>query len=313
MKIKGHIRTFKFAVVTAAIVIATLGLTWGPSGGLNTADAQAESHKHKGTLVKADYAQVNGLKMYYELHGHGGRPLVLLHGGFSNIQTDFGKALPKLAKDRRVIAIELQGHGHTADIDRPLTYEQMADDTIALLNKLHVTKADYYGYSVGGAVAMQAAMRHPDVVGKLVVISSIFKTEGFHPEIIASISQLTPTSFAGTPIEEMYKKISPKPELLGNVILKVKHLILNQNWSPESVRAIKAPTFIAIGDSDNITLEHAVEMFRLRGGGVIGDFVGLPSSQLAVLPRTTHFSITQNQKVVTMATQFLDQENKVSE
>ncbi|MEK7152813.1 MAG: alpha/beta hydrolase [Patescibacteria group bacterium] len=304
----------KFVTIVAAALVAGLGFVWGLNGGLNEDHVAATSQKHKkDTLVKADYALVNGLEMYYEIHGRRGRPLVLLHGGFSNIQTDFADVLPALAKDRRVIAIEVQGHGHTADIDRPFTYEQLADDTVALLDQLNIEQADYYGYSLGGGVAMQAAIRHPQAVRKLVVISSIYKADGFHPEVLGSISQLTPTTFVGTPIEDAYKKIAPKPEQLGQVTVKVRDLLLAQNWSPESVRSIKAPTFIAIGDSDNIRLEHATEMFGLLGGGVVGDFVGLPQSQLAVFPATTHFGIPHNKEVTSAATKFLDHESQSAE
>jgi pimeloyl-ACP methyl ester carboxylesterase len=234
------------------------------------------------------YAPVNGLEMYYEIHG-AGRPLVLLHGAYMTID-GFGTLLPALAATRQVIAVELQAHGHTADIDRPLTYEQMADDTAALLRHLDIPTADVFGYSMGGGVALQLAMRHPEVVRKLVVASASYTSDGMHPELLAMISSITPEAFAGSPLEEAYRQTAPKPEDFPRLVAKLKQLDLEPfAWPPEDVRGIAAPTLLVVGDSDAVRLEHAVELFRLLGGGVMGDLAGLPKSRLAVLPGTTHF------------------------
>jgi pimeloyl-ACP methyl ester carboxylesterase len=234
------------------------------------------------------YAPVNGLNMYYEIHGTG-RPLVLLHGAYMTIDM-FGELLPTLAETRRVIAVELQGHGHTADVDRPLSYEQMADDVAALLRHLEIEEADIFGYSMGGGVALQIVIRHPEVVRKLVVASASYTSDGMHPELLEMIPSIVPEAFAGSPVDEAYLRTAPNPEDFPNLVAKLKRLDMEPfAWPPEHLRAIEAPTLIVVGDSDAIRLEHAVEMFRLLGGGVMGDLAGLPRSRLAVLPGTTHF------------------------
>jgi pimeloyl-ACP methyl ester carboxylesterase len=239
-------------------------------------------------LGAGDYASVNGLEMYYEIHGTG-RPLVVLHGAYMTIDA-MGEIVPSLAETRQVIAVELQGHGHTADIDRPITYEGMADDTAALLRHLGIEKADVFGYSMGGGVALQIAIRHPEVVRKLVVASASYTSDGMYPELLEMIPTLTPEVFAGSPIEEVYLRTAPSPEDFPNLVAKLKQLDMEPfAWPPEDIQGIAAPTLLIIGDSDAIRLEHAVEMFRLLGGGVMGDLAGLPKSQLAVLPGTAHF------------------------
>ncbi|HSK98698.1 MAG TPA: alpha/beta hydrolase [Rubrobacteraceae bacterium] len=236
---------------------------------------------------RGNYAAVNGLQMYYEVHGSGD-PLVVLHGAYMTIET-MGEIVPSLAQGRQVIAVELQGHGHTADIDRPLAYEQMADDVAALLVRIGVEKADVFGYSMGGGVALQIAVWHPEVVRKLVVASASYTSDGMYPELLEMIPTITPEVFAGSPIEEAYLRSAPNPQDFPNLVAKLKQLLLEPRaWPPEDIRGIEAPTLLVIGDSDAIRPEHAVELFRLLGGGVMGDLAGLPKSQLAVLPGTTH-------------------------
>ncbi|MDQ3832653.1 MAG: alpha/beta hydrolase [Actinomycetota bacterium] len=240
------------------------------------------------TSTRGNYAEVNGLNMYYEIHGTG-QPLVLLHGAYMTIDL-MGEVVPALAETRQVIAVELPGHGRTADIDRPLTYEQMADDIAALLRHLVIEKADVFGYSMGGGVAFQVAIRHPEVVRKLVVASASYTSDGMHPELLEMIPTLTPEAFAGSPIEEALLRTAPYPDDFPTLVAKMKQLDMEPfAWPPEDIRGIAAPTLLIVGDSDAIRLEHAVELFRLLGGGVMGDLAGLPKSQLAVLPSTTHF------------------------
>src|SRR5918999_2828497 len=236
-----------------------------------------------------NYAPVNGLEMYYEIHGTG-EPLVLLHGAFSAIGTSFGNVLPELAKTRQVIAFEMQAHGRTADIDRLLSMEQMADDTAALLRHLGIERADIFGYSMGAGAALQLAIRHPEAVRRLVLASVSYTSDGMHPELVEMIPTITPEVFAGTPIEEEYLRTAPNPDDFPTLVAKLKRLDLEPfAWPPEDVRGISAPTLLIVGDSDVVRLEHAVELFRLLGGGVMGDLAGLPKSQLAVLPGTSHF------------------------
>jgi len=237
---------------------------------------------------KGNYAEVNSLNIYYEIHGSG-QPLVLLHGAYMTIDL-MGEIVPALAESRQLIAVELQGHGHTADIDRPLSYELMADDIAALIEHLAFEKADLFGYSMGGGVALQVAIRHPEVVRKLVVASASYTSEGMHPELLEMIPTLTPEAFAGSPIEEAYLKSAPNPDDFPTLVAKMKRLDMEPfAWPAEEIRGITAPTLLIVGDSDAIRLEHAVELYRLLGGGVMGDLAGLPKSQLAVLPGTTHF------------------------
>ena len=238
--------------------------------------------------IRGNYAEVNGLNIYYEIHGSG-QPLVLLHGAYMTIDL-MGEIVPALAGSRQVIAVELQGHGHTADIDRSLSYELMADDIAALIEHLALEKADLFGYSMGGGVALQVAIRHPEVVRKLVVASASYTSEGMHPGLLEMIPTLTPEAFAGSPIEEAYLRSAPNPDDFPTLVAKMKRLDMEPfAWPAEDIGGIAAPTLLIVGDSDAIRLEHAVELFRLLGGGVMGDLAGLPKSQLAVLPGTTHF------------------------
>jgi pimeloyl-ACP methyl ester carboxylesterase len=255
---------------------------------------------------KTGYAPVNGLEMYYEIHGTG-RPLVVLHGAYMTIEL-MGKLVPELTRDRQVIAVEFQGHGHTADIDRPITYEQLADDTAALLRHLGIDNADIYGYSLGGGVALQLAIRHPALVRKLVVVSASYTSDGMYPEVLAAIEQITPDLFAGTPWREAYDRTAPNPEAFSALVDKLKQLDLTPfAWPAEAIRSIPAPTLIVIGDSDGTPPEHAAELFRLRGGGVFGDLAGLPAAQLAVLPGTTHVGLLDRADwLLAMVPPFLD-------
>jgi pimeloyl-ACP methyl ester carboxylesterase len=230
------------------------------------------------TNPQTGYAPVNGLRMYYEVFGTG-RPLVLLHGAYMTIET-MGQIVPSLAESRQVITVELQAHGHTADIDRPLTYEHMADDVAALLRHLGIEQADVFGFSTGGGVALQLAIRHPEVVRKLVVASASYSSDGMHPELLEMTPTITPQAFAGSPIEEAYLRSAPHPEDFPTLVAKMKQMDLKPfAWPEEDIRGIEAPTLLIIGDSDAIRLEHAVDMFRLLGGGVMGDLTGLPKSQ----------------------------------
>jgi pimeloyl-ACP methyl ester carboxylesterase len=261
----------------------------------------------QGTDEKGRYADVHGLSMYYEIHGEG-HPLVLLHGALSATGTSFGKLLPDLARERRVIAVEMQGHGHTADIDRPLRYEQLADDIAALLAQIGIAKADLFGWSLGAGVALQAAIRHPEVVRKLVLASVTYNSGGLYPELLAGIENSKPEDLAGTPFYEEYIRIAPNPQNFPRLFAKLRQLDSEiQDWPVEAIRAIKAPTLLIIGDSDIIRPEHTVELFRLLGGGVAGDLAGLPRSQLAVLPGTTHMTLMDRAGwLLSMMTTFLD-------
>ena len=265
------------------------------------------------SMGKGSYAQVNGLEMYYEMHGEG-QPLVLLHGALSAIGTSFGKQLPNLSKERQLIAVEMQGHGHTADIDRPLRYESLADDVAALLTRLGLDQADLFGWSLGAGVALQTAIRHPQFVRKLVLASVTYHHSGLYPELLAGIEHAKPEDLVGTPFYEEYTRIAPHPQDFPRLFAKQQQLDSEiQDWPVEAIRAIKAPTLLIIGDADVVRPEHTVELFRLLGGGVAGDLVGLPRAQLAVLPGTTHVTLVDRVEwLVPMVTKFLDRKDAMS-
>ena len=251
------------------------------------------------TPTHSGYAPVNGLHMYYEIHGTG-RPLVLLHGAFSAIGTSVGKILPALAATRQVIAVELQGHGRTADIDRPLTIANMAHDIVALLEHLGIEQADFFGYSMGAGVALALAIQHPAVVRKLVVASVTYNTSGLQPGLLEGLAGLKPEYMVGSPWHDEYTRLAPRPEDFPTLVAKVTQLNMNLPELPASaVQSITAPTLLIIGDSDIVQPEHAVEMFRLLGGGVSGDTpAGLPASQLAILPGASHTMVVDKADVL---------------
>jgi pimeloyl-ACP methyl ester carboxylesterase len=246
--------------------------------------------------------------MYYEIHGEG-QPFVLLHGAFSAIGTSFGKFLAPLAKARQVIAFELQGHGRTADIDRPLTLEGMADDVAAALEQLGIERADVFGYSSGASIALHLAIRHPEAVRKLVLASVTYTLSGVHPGLMDGMGEMKPEMMFGSPWHEEYMRIAPRPEDFNRLFAKKTEMDRQIKDIPADViRALKAPTLLVIGDSDLVRPEHAVEMFRLLGGGVFGDMPpGLPDSQLAILPGTSHVTVVERADwLVPMIHAFLD-------
>jgi pimeloyl-ACP methyl ester carboxylesterase len=260
------------------------------------------------TLVQSGYAPINGLRMYYEIHGEGGVPLLLLHGSMGSLEM-FRLLLPALTTGRQVIAVDQQAHGRTADIDRPLRYEQLADDAAAFLRWLGVDRVDALGFSMGAGAALQLAIGHPELVRKLVVAGAGYSNDGAYPEVLAGLeTTFSPETFAGTPFEADYRTIAPNPDDFPTLVLKVQDLTRSATfWSEAAIRAMTAPTMIIIGDADIITPEHAVELFRLRGGGVPGDFVPMPPAQLAILPGTTHLMLVERTEWLgSMIPAFLD-------
>jgi pimeloyl-ACP methyl ester carboxylesterase len=259
------------------------------------------------------YAPVNGLQMWYEVHGEGRegrRPLVLLHGNLSTVGVDFGGILPALARDRQVIGVEQQAHGHTADIDRPLSIRNWAADTAAFLRHLGAGPADLFGYSSGSAVAVQLALDHPELVGKLVLASFSYRLDGLHPGLMDNIGSLRPEHLAGTPFEQDYARVAPNPGDWPRLIEKIKDMNADlPEWSADDLRGLAAPTMLVYGDADIVRPEHMAETFRLLGGGVAGDMAGLPRARLAVLPGTTHITLVQRADWLgSMVGEYLDAE-----
>jgi pimeloyl-ACP methyl ester carboxylesterase len=254
---------------------------------------------------------VSDLELYHEVHG-AGRPLVLLHGAMSTIETSFEFVLPEFAKTRLVIAIEQQAHGRSPDIDRPLSYAQMADDTAALLDRVGIDSADFYGYSMGSGIAVELALRHPNLVGKLALASLVTSKAGFHAEIVEAIEGVTAEDLAGSVFESAYKKVAPNPSNWPMLVAKCNQLDIDfEGWPDEEIRSIDRPVLLIIGDSDIVRPEHAVHLFRLLGGGVEGTSAGLPRSQLAVLPGTTHLSVVERtDSLLPMILTFLNTEDR---
>jgi pimeloyl-ACP methyl ester carboxylesterase len=260
--------------------------------------------------AKDSYASVNGLHLYYEIHG-AGEPLILLHGGVGAIQM-FGELLPSLAQNRQVVAVDLQAHGRTADIDRPLSFELMAGDIAALIKHLGIEEADVMGYSLGGGVALRTAIQHPEVVRKLVLVSIPFKRDGWYPEILAGMGQMGPQvaePMKQTPMYQLYASIAPKPEDWPVLLTKLGELLRQDyDWSKD-VAAIKAPTLLVVGDADSVRTAHAVAFFELLGGGKVDagwDGSGMSNARLAILPATTHYNIHSSPMLAAVVAPFLD-------
>jgi pimeloyl-ACP methyl ester carboxylesterase len=214
----------------------------------------------------------------------------------------------ELSKTRKVIAVELQGHGRTADIDRDISSANLADDVAALLDYLKIPRADVIGYSMGGGVALQCAIRHPDKVRKVVVISSMFRRDGGVKEAIDAIPKLTAEDFKGSPIETEYKKLSPTPDDFPNFVKRILATASKgQDVGADKLKATTAPMFFIHGDADGVRLEHIAEMFRLKGGEIHGDMKPRSASRLAILPNTTHVTLMQRMTVIVpMVNDFLD-------
>jgi pimeloyl-ACP methyl ester carboxylesterase len=254
------------------------------------------------------YAPVNGLKMYYEIHGSG-EPVVLLHGAFMAITDDWRVWIGELSKTRKVIAVEMQGHGRTADINRDLSYENLAGDVAGLLDYLKIERADIIGYSLGGGVAMLCAIRYPEKVRKVVSISAPFRRDGWVREANDFWPTFTWELFKGTPMEAEYKRLSPTPDKFPDFVNHVKATALRPyDFGADKFKATKAPMFFIHGDADGVRLDHIAEMFRLKGGGEIhGDMYPRSASRLAILPDTTHVTLMNRMTtIIPMVNDFLD-------
>lgn len=255
------------------------------------------------------YAPVNGLNLYYETHG-AGEPLVLLHGGLGTGDM-FANIMPVLSASRRVITVDLQAHGRTADIDRPLSLQQMADDIAGLLNYLGIKRADVMGYSMGGLVALRTAIQHPAQVKRLIVVSAAFQRKGWYPEILAGMDQVSAAAaepMKQTPMYQAYSRVAPKPADWPVLLTKAGDMFRKEyDWSKE-VAAIKAPTLLAFGDADAVRPAHAVEFFELLGGGKKDggwDGSGISNARLAILPGLTHYTVFSSPALASTVEHFL--------
>ena len=243
------------------------------------------------------YVEVNGINLYYETHG-AGRPMILLHGGLGSGEM-FGPVLPQLAKRHQVVTVDLQGHGRTADIDRPIDVRFMAGDIAALIDRLALAKADVVGYSLGGGVALQTAVQYPDKVRRLVVASANIRPDAIYPEMRAQQGQVNAAAaefMKDTPMYQLYQRVAPHPEDFPRLLTKMGEAMSKDFDFTEEVRALQVPTLIVAADADMAPPSHYVEVFKLLGGGLrdggwMGE--GRPNGghALAILPGLTHYNI----------------------
>jgi pimeloyl-ACP methyl ester carboxylesterase len=262
-----------FAAITALWASALLVPIAGAQDMPENDRTGTRSQSPAGADETGRYAAVNGLRMYYEIHGTG-RPLVLIHGGGSTIESTFGRILPGLARTHRVIAVEMQAHGHTLDIDRPLSFEQDADDVAALLGQLHVESADIMGFSNGGTTALQVAIRHPGLVDKLVLASTTFRRDGMPPGFFDGFQHASLETSMPEPLKDAYLKANPDPKGLQRMFDRdVARMEAFRDISAADIKAIQAPALVINGDADVVRPEHALELWRT-----------LPHAKLAILP-----------------------------
>ncbi|MEA2623838.1 MAG: hypothetical protein QOH61_2748 [Chloroflexota bacterium] len=259
-----------------------------------------------------DYADVNGINLYYETHG-AGRPLVLLHGGLGSGEM-FGPILPALAESHQVIAVDLQGHGRTADIDRPLDVGLMADDIAALIDHIGLERPDLVGYSLGGGVAIHTAARHPGKVRKLVAASVNTRPDAIYPEMRAQQGQVTAEAaefMKDTPMYQLYQRVAPRPEDFGRLLEKIGAFMSQDFDFSDVVRSLKVPTLLVAADADMAPPAHIVEVFKLldgglRDGGWMGEGRPKGGHALAILPGLTHYNIFASPLFAAVTLDFLD-------
>ena len=265
-------------------------------------------------MSNGHYAKVNGINLYYEVHGTG-RPMVVLHGGLGSGEM-FEAVMPQLAAHHQVIAVDLQGHGRTADIDRPLDVRLMADDIAALIDHLELVKPDVVGYSLGGGVALQTAARHPDKVGRLVLVSANARRDAFPQELLAQQGQVSAAAaefMKDTPMYEVYHRVAPRPEDFPKLLDKIGAALAKDFDFSEDVRGRKMPTLIMAADADMAPPSHYVEMFKLldgglRDGGWMGEGRPKGGHALAILPGLTHYNIVYSPLFAETALAFLDKD-----
>jgi len=273
--------------------------------------SEAKTHV-KEANIDSGYAPVNGLNLYYELHGNNEKdtPLILVHGSLGSAAM-FEPILATLSQHRKVIAVELQAHGHTGDIDRPLSFEAMADDVGALIKCLGLGSADVLGYSLGGLVSLQTAIRHPKLVRKLIVLGSPCKKAGWYPEVVSAVTALSAEmakGWVGSPMHTAYARVAPRPEDWPALAAKLGNLYKPDfDWSAGASKLDK-PVFIGVGDADGVRPSHAVEFFELVGGGKRDggwDGAGVPSSRLSIFPSTTHYNLLSAAGLASQIVSFL--------
>jgi len=312
-------REFCRMLAAAAIPMALSGCDGGPSNSTQrpaaAANETAGQTPARSTSTRPGYASVDGGRIYYQVHGDlnsGRTPLLVLHGSFmsGDAMRPFVEAF---AASRPVIAIDARGHGRSGDFPGSITHDLMADDAAAVLSALKVPSADVLGFSMGGTTAIVMAIRHPNGVGKQIIVAGTSRRDGWYPEVLQGMAQVTPAVLAGTPVETEYRRLSPNPDNFSTFVREVIALEeSNYDSANDAIRAIDDKTMIVVGDADGVELEHAIELFKLRGGGdreaaARGFLTEAPRARLAILPATTHIGImAEAKRIAELATPFLD-------
>ncbi len=302
------------AVIPLALVGCDGGSAHSTQGSATAANRTAGQTIARSTPTRSSYADVEGGRIHYQVYGDltsGKTPLLVLHGSFMSADA-MQPFIEPFAASRPVIAIDARGHGRTGDLPGSITYELMADDAAAVLAALNVPSADVLGYSMGGTTAVFMAIRHPNRVGKQIIVAGTSRRDGWYPEVLQAMTHVTPAMFAGTPMEAEYRRLSPTPDKFPTYVTEVIALELNYDASNEAIRAIDDKTMIIVGDADGVALEHAIELFKLRGGGdrvaaARGFITGAPRARLAILPATSHIGImAEVERIAALVTPFLD-------
>jgi pimeloyl-ACP methyl ester carboxylesterase len=278
----------KYSILCAFLVFAA------------TASAQLPTPKSSG------YANVNGQKIYYETYGEG-QPVLLLHGAFMTIGTNWAQIIPELSKTHKVIALEVQGHGHTPWTNRPLSYDAMADDVDKTLQFLKIDSADVVGYSYGGTIAYNLAFKYPKRVKKLVIISSTYKSEGWQKEGRDAFQTMEPAMFDNSPMKAEYDKVAPDKTQWNAFITAMVALVKKDyNLGEENLKNLQSPTLLISGDNDGVDKNILLQTYKQLGGLIFADFTGQPKSQLAIVPGTGHVSVMMDsENILRLLTRFL--------
>ena len=253
--------------------------------------AASQSNAQQVKPSQSGYAPVNGIKVYYEVYGNG-RPIVLLHGAFMTIDMNWGQLIPELSKTRKVIAVELQGHGHTQFSDRKLSFPALASDVEGVMNYLKIDSADIAGYSLGGYVAYQLAIQSPKRVTKLAIISSTYKSGGWLPEVTNGLKAMKPEFFANTPMKAAYDAVAPDKTKWTNFMEQmIAFAGVPFDLGESNISKISVPVLLIAGDNDGLDKIELIKTYQLLGGGVCADFKPMPKSKLAIVPSQTHVSL----------------------
>jgi pimeloyl-ACP methyl ester carboxylesterase len=257
-----------------------------------------QSSGQQSKPASSGYVPVNGIKVYYEVYG-AGKPIVLLHGAFMNIEMNWGQIIPELSKTRKVIAIEMQGHGHTPYSDRKLDLATMASDVDGVMNYLKVDSADVVGYSMGGSVAYQLTIQNPKRVKKLVIISSTYKSTGWAPQVAGAFKNMKPEMFANSPMKTAYDAVAPdKTKWTKFIDQMLGFLATTFDMGDSNIAKITSPVLIIAGDNDGLDKVELAKTYQLLGGGVAADMQPMPKSHLAVVPSQSHVSLMMETKTI---------------